>query len=430
MKIALAVVAINSIFAFFVYQHGIGNILVEPHEHHERREITHVNKSPHVPVNETIQEKKGRILPISFGLPEGRFERAKRFRQLNKTRDFAFIIPGVKATYIYKSEETYYDGYAMALYGITMKKAGWDCFRHYEIIASGAMPYFLNIDKLPPNTMHDFPVHIVQNAMQLPGVPTQEQVQRAIATMGANASDALQIDVSLFNRTRYDELMEELVDYSLQYLTWAGKARYVFSMVRKSYPCWTEPRVLFVTMSDCEYMSCTLWGGMYEVLGPDSMSSFFGPKVELFKSLPHPKKSYGGSFSYSNVFDTWNGTNRYSPWRSRGAVDPALQERLDSGFFNTIVLTNGDNMFCGLGKYFSYNIEEKPVLYDYQKKFNPLVIVLDGNDIIGCHGFKIKESNGLHYHFHFIREYKAARRRDNRLPHGWSGCDGSFHEES
>ena len=49
----------------------------------------------------------------------------------NKTRDFAVIIPGIKSTYRYTMEEAYYDGYAEAYFGITMKKSGWDCMRHY-----------------------------------------------------------------------------------------------------------------------------------------------------------------------------------------------------------------------------------------------------------------------------------------------------------
>eukprot|EP00977_Amphora_coffeiformis_P023068 scaffold12163_cov176-Amphora_coffeaeformis.AAC.7 len=46
--------------------------------------------------------------------------------------------------------------------------------------------------------MYEFPVHVVQRAMQLPGVPTQDEVQRMIATRGAKATDALRIDSSLF----------------------------------------------------------------------------------------------------------------------------------------------------------------------------------------------------------------------------------------
>lgn len=395
-------------------------------------------------VEESPEVKQKRILPISFGLPEGRFERSKRFRQLNKTRDFALVVPGLKSTYIYRTEESYYDGYATALYGITMRKEGWDCLRHYEIIASGSMPYFLDLDQLPSNTMHDFPVHIVLAAMQLPGVPTPDQVQQVIATNNSSSvTDHLQIDHSLFNRTLYDDLMTKLVEYSLQHLTWSGKARYVLSMAQQAYPCWaTEqqpPRVLFVTHHTCEYMSCTLWGGMYDELGGAiAMSSFFGPKVELFRSLRPllATSSYGRGFSYSDVFDTWNGTNGYSPKPFEAEIDPDLQERLDTGFFNMIVLTNAGNKYCTLHEYFRDRpAAQRSVLSNYQQKFNPLVVVVDGSDILGCHVFPHDEKYGLHYHFHFIREYNAARERDQQLPHGWSGCNSdhanrTFHKDS
>ena len=395
-----------------------------------------VHNISNVPVNETKEAKRKRILPISFGLPEGRFERAKHFRDLNKTRDFASMIPGVKKTYIYKTEDSYYDMYATALFGITMKKAGWDCFRHYEIIASGTMPYFLDLNKLPPNTMHDFPTQIVLEAMKLPGVPSEEVVKQAMKTGTHNASDLIRIDVSKFNRTVYDNLMEQLIEYSLEHLTWRSKAKYVFSNVQQAYPCWRTrstmtttkttgayqqpPRVLFITTGNCEYLSCTLWGGMYEELGDEFMSSYFGPKFQLFKSLPKVGRLYGRGFSYTNVFDTWNISYPKQNASITGqVVDPFLRYRFNRGFFNTIVLTTARNGFCGLRKYFWNRDDEMNTLYDYQRKYNPLVIVVDGNDGNGCHKF----SESFQYHFHFIREYNTARRKDKRLPSRWSGCD-------
>ena len=71
------------------------------------------------------------VRPLSFGLPEGRFDRAKSFHNLTKTWHFAPIIPGVKATYTYHTESAYYDSYAASYFGITFKKGGWDCMRHY-----------------------------------------------------------------------------------------------------------------------------------------------------------------------------------------------------------------------------------------------------------------------------------------------------------
>merc|ERR1712037_614761 len=40
------------------------------------------------------------------------------------------------------TETRYYDQYSESLFGHTKKKLGWDCMRHYEIIAAGAVPLF------------------------------------------------------------------------------------------------------------------------------------------------------------------------------------------------------------------------------------------------------------------------------------------------
>lgn len=42
-----------------------------------------------------------------------------------------------KNTYIFENEEEYYNDYKKSLFAITRKKGGWDCMRHYEILACG-----------------------------------------------------------------------------------------------------------------------------------------------------------------------------------------------------------------------------------------------------------------------------------------------------
>jgi hypothetical protein len=46
----------------------------------------------------------------------------------------------------YNTEEEYYNEYKKSYFAITTKKCGWDCMRHYEILANGCIPYFLNIE--------------------------------------------------------------------------------------------------------------------------------------------------------------------------------------------------------------------------------------------------------------------------------------------
>ena len=74
-----------------------------------------------------------------------------------KTKILSNLIPGNTSTYIYNNEEDYYNEYKTSYFAITSKKGGWDCMRHYEILANGCIPYFLNIENCPKNTMSLLP---------------------------------------------------------------------------------------------------------------------------------------------------------------------------------------------------------------------------------------------------------------------------------
>src|SRR5437870_10123235 len=73
-----------------------------------------------------------------------------------KIRDFASYVPNdwrYIGEYVYEEEEAYYQGYKDAYYAVTKKKGGWDCMRHYEILANGCIPYFLDLEKCPRGAM-------------------------------------------------------------------------------------------------------------------------------------------------------------------------------------------------------------------------------------------------------------------------------------
>ncbi len=59
--------------------------------------------------------------------------------------------------YTFTDETLYYDEYSKSMFGITMKKAGWDCLRHYEIVAAGCLPYFKDYQSCPQFTMMNWP---------------------------------------------------------------------------------------------------------------------------------------------------------------------------------------------------------------------------------------------------------------------------------
>lgn len=103
-----------------------------------------------------LRAKKDRIFPISFSIPTCKVD----FVKTNKTRDKAICDPRDRSTYIYKNEKDYYEGYKEARFGTTMVKAGWDCMRHYEILANGCIPAFINIRNCPELTMTSFPKNL------------------------------------------------------------------------------------------------------------------------------------------------------------------------------------------------------------------------------------------------------------------------------
>src|SRR5688572_9949738 len=84
--------------------------------------------------------------PIGFAISETKFVSDVPI----KDKDFASIIPGDLKTYIYTEESAYYKDYQRSYFAITCKKGGWDCMRHYEILANGCIPYFIDIDKCNP----------------------------------------------------------------------------------------------------------------------------------------------------------------------------------------------------------------------------------------------------------------------------------------
>lgn len=78
-----------------------------------------------------------------------------------KTKDYASIIPGDLSTYIYDKQSDYYADYQTSYYGVTFKKGGWDCLRHYEILMNGCIPYFPGLENCPEYTMTLFPKMLI-----------------------------------------------------------------------------------------------------------------------------------------------------------------------------------------------------------------------------------------------------------------------------
>ena len=103
---------------------------------------------------------RNHVKPINFCIPKERI--VKNISE--KTQDWATVIPGDKSTYKFSDEKSYFEDYQKSYFGVTFKKGGWDCLRHYEILMNGCIPYFPDLEGCPKHTMTKFPKKLVMDA--------------------------------------------------------------------------------------------------------------------------------------------------------------------------------------------------------------------------------------------------------------------------
>ncbi len=223
---------------------------------------------------------EGKPFPIQFSISE-----TKIVKEIpKKSRDFALVVPGKGAghnTYMYEEEEDYYNDYRQSYYAITKKKGGWDCLRHYEILANGCIPYFLDIKKCPRNTMYFLPKDLIWEAMHLEGVSNGR------------------IDHKRFNYKRYYEILNELLEYTRTYLTTRSMAQYLLDSVHYT----GNGSILFLSNDPKpDYIKTCMLIGFKELL-QDRVIDF--PKNDyIYTNYPgDPKRLYGKGFTYTKMVE-------------------------------------------------------------------------------------------------------------------------------
>jgi len=91
---------------------------------------------------------------ISFSIPEEKIikelpKKIKIFPKHVVDTEVAEKIEGSYTTYAFDNETDYYADLQASKFGITTKRSGWDCLRHYEIAANGCVPCFRDLDQKP-----------------------------------------------------------------------------------------------------------------------------------------------------------------------------------------------------------------------------------------------------------------------------------------
>lgn len=91
---------------------------------------------------------------VSFGIPKEKIvtekpSKIKDFPVHIVDKELVDVLGGSTSSYAFESETAYYTDLQQSRFGITTKRAGWDCLRHYEIAANGAVPCFRELHKKP-----------------------------------------------------------------------------------------------------------------------------------------------------------------------------------------------------------------------------------------------------------------------------------------
>jgi hypothetical protein len=95
------------------------------------------------------------LRPISFGFPAkkianfGLLKKDKLFTKHIVDNDLLENIDGAVSSYAFSNESDYYQDIQRSKFGITTKRSGWDCLRHYEIAANGTVICFKDLDQKP-----------------------------------------------------------------------------------------------------------------------------------------------------------------------------------------------------------------------------------------------------------------------------------------
>jgi hypothetical protein len=245
------------------------------------------------------------LSPISFSIPEEKLC-ALENTYTCKTKMLSSLIPGDTSTYIYHTEEDYYNEYKKSYFATTTKKAGWDCMRHYEILANGCIPYFIDIEQCPQYTMHLCPKLLFIEANVL--------YDRFKTKTMDSLTDT--------DRNEYYALLRQLYDYTKNHLTTYKMAKYILRMTQFEH----VSKILYLSGSTSpDYLRCVTLHGFKKIFG---MNCHDFPKISHIYKSHNGSDLYGNGFTYSRLLDDSTHNDR---------LDNSIEEDIKTKYYDVVI---------------------------------------------------------------------------------------------
>jgi len=229
---------------------------------------------------------RGALYPIFIGIPRSevvqcvpRKHYGFRGGHRSKFGDRAYAFD-------FRDEAEYKRAYREAYFGATKKKAGWDCMRHYEIVASGAVPFFDDDPtQAPEGTLAFWPRKLLRDLRTWPGVHS------------ANST----VDADLLDASGYGALAAGLLTYLRDRLTTAALATYILETMGQA----DARKVLILSAHPApDFLREFVVHGFREILGIDAVDfikpqHLYEPSAEAPWDHAQRKDLYGNGFTYA-----------------------------------------------------------------------------------------------------------------------------------
>jgi hypothetical protein len=213
------------------------------------------------------------IFPISFSIPDECVVSDDWILKKPKTRLLAEVTPWTNETnylYDYGQEDQYHEQYQESWMAHTCKKGGWDCLRHYEILANGCIPLFRDLDACPTLTLFTLPKTLL------------------IEALACHADSAKMLD-----------LRRQLLAHTRMHCTTSTAATNFFCDIKLKAKDVAKPILLLTCHPGENYLRETLCIGLRRALGPSKFIEY--PRIDcLYDDFDcKQRKAYGRGFTYT-----------------------------------------------------------------------------------------------------------------------------------
>ena len=283
-----------------------------------------VNPMTHKEVFDLVEDKylQKNIYPLSYSIPNEKIIK-EDYDNKNKKNILSAELGGgggddrsTSCMYVYEydagQEMEYNQQYRDAFFALTKKKGGWDCLRHYEILANGCIPFFENIGECPLTTMISLPKNELVEIMKLRDFFVAEK------------------GWTLEKENIYSIYHKKIMDHFRKNCTVSASVTYLLSKLQKPID-----KINNILMLCCDlgvnYLRELSWIGIKRWIHEKNGIAVEYPKLSyLYEDFPEERKKelYGNGFTYTKCLPVDNtNTNAMMEYNNDAEIMKSIENK-------------------------------------------------------------------------------------------------------